>query len=105
MRSGEGVRLKDVLAKAGCARTRSRLVVNGADGPVLDKTPDFVKSIPAWKGARREHDHRPSDERRSRCRTTTAFRSRLIVPGWTATYWMKHLVTIEAGPSRSTVSG
>jgi DMSO/TMAO reductase YedYZ molybdopterin-dependent catalytic subunit len=24
------------------------------------------------------------------------FPARLIVPGWTATYWMKHLVNIDA---------
>ena len=35
-----GVRLKHVLPRPDC----------GADGPVLDKTPDFVKSIPLWKG-------------------------------------------------------
>ena len=22
---------------------------DGADGPVVDKTPDFIKSIPVWK--------------------------------------------------------
>ena len=68
---------------------------DGADGPVSDKTPDFVKSLPIWKAL---------DEN-----TIVAFRmngqalphfngfpARLVVPGWTATYWMKHLVTIEA---------
>jgi sulfite dehydrogenase len=23
--------------------------LNGADGPIVDKTPDFIKSIPIWK--------------------------------------------------------
>jgi DMSO/TMAO reductase YedYZ molybdopterin-dependent catalytic subunit len=44
-----GVRLRDVLAKAGLRKEAVELVLNGADGPVLDKTPDFVKSIPLWK--------------------------------------------------------
>jgi len=90
-----GVKLKDVLAKAGLRKETVEVVLNGADGPVTDKTPDFVKSIPIWKAL---------DEN-----TIVAFRmngqplphfngfpARLVVPGWTATYWMKHLVSIEA---------
>ena len=42
----KGVRLKDVLAKAGMKKEAVELVLNGADGPVVEKTPDFVKSIP-----------------------------------------------------------
>src|SRR5215472_15028661 len=57
-----GVRLKDVLAKAGLRKEAVEIVVNGADGPVNDKTPDFVKSIPIWKAL---DDHRPPDERRA----------------------------------------
>lgn len=90
-----GVRLKDVLAKAGLRKEAIEIVINGADGPVLDKTPDFVKSIPVWKAL---------DEN-----TLIAFRmngeplphfngfpARLVVPGWTATYWMKHLISVTA---------
>jgi DMSO/TMAO reductase YedYZ molybdopterin-dependent catalytic subunit len=90
-----GVRLKDVLAKAELRKETVEVVLNGADGPVIDKTPDFIKSIPIWKAL---------DEN-----TIVAFRmngqplphfngfpARLVVPGWTATYWMKHLVSIEA---------
>jgi len=91
----KGVRLKDVLAKVRLKKEAIELVLNGADGPVLEKTPDFVKSIPVWKGL---------DEN-----TLIAYAMngeplpllngapvRLVVPGWTATYWMKHLVTIDA---------
>ena len=45
----KGVRLKDVLARAGIKKEAVEVVFDGADGAVLDKTPDFVKSIPAWK--------------------------------------------------------
>src|SRR5205807_7182327 len=45
----KGARLKDVLAKAGLRKDAVEIVLDGADGPVVDKTPDFVKSIPAWK--------------------------------------------------------
>jgi DMSO/TMAO reductase YedYZ molybdopterin-dependent catalytic subunit len=90
-----GVRLKDVLRRADLRPETVEIVVNGADGPVLDGTPDFVKSIPidkalddntliayAMNGAPLPHYN--------------GFPIRLIVPGWTATYWMKHLDTIEA---------
>src|SRR5215472_13563491 len=46
-----GVRLKDVLVKAGLRKEAIEIVVNGADGPVRNRTPDFVKSIPLWKAA------------------------------------------------------
>ena len=47
--AGEGARLKDVLDKVGLKKEAIEIVFDGADGPVVDKTPDFVKSIPVWK--------------------------------------------------------
>src|SRR5579863_5029174 len=44
-----GPRLKDILAKAGVKPGIVEVVFNGADGPVLTGTPDFVKSLPATK--------------------------------------------------------
>ena len=44
-----GVRLKDLLARAGLRKEAVEIVLDGADGPVVEKTPDFVKSIPVWK--------------------------------------------------------
>jgi DMSO/TMAO reductase YedYZ molybdopterin-dependent catalytic subunit len=90
-----GVRLKDVLAKAGLRKEAVELVLNGADGPVLDKTPDFVKSIPLWKGL--EEDTIIAHQMNGQpLPHYNGFPARLIVPGWTATYWMKHLVSIDA---------
>ena len=45
----KGVRLKDVLAKAGIGKDAVEVAFNGADSGALEATPDFVKSIPAWK--------------------------------------------------------
>src|SRR6202011_5572065 len=45
----KGARLKDVLDKVGVKNETIEIVFDGADGPVIDKTPDFIKSIPAWK--------------------------------------------------------
>jgi DMSO/TMAO reductase YedYZ molybdopterin-dependent catalytic subunit len=91
----KGARLKDVLDKVGLKKEAIEIEFNGADAGVSDKTPDFIKSIPAWKaiedttivayemnGQPLPHFH--------------GFPARLIVPGWTGTYWMKHLASINA---------
>ena len=90
-----GARLKDVLTKAGLRKEAIEIVVNGADGPVLDKTPDFVKSIPVWK-ALDENTIIAHQMNGQPLPHFNGFPARLILPGWTATYWMKHLVTVEA---------
>ncbi|HXO64838.1 MAG TPA: molybdopterin-dependent oxidoreductase [Steroidobacteraceae bacterium] len=89
-----GVRLRDVLAKAGVGADAVEVAFNGADAPVLPATPDFLKSIPI---------ERALDEN-----TLIAFEmngaplphwngapARLVVPGWTGTYWVKHLTEIR----------
>ena len=90
----KGVRLKDVLAKVGVKKEAIEVVADGADGPVLDKTPDFVKSIPIWKAV----DENTLIATRMNGQSLphfNGFPARLIVPGWTGTYWMKHLVSLE----------
>jgi DMSO/TMAO reductase YedYZ molybdopterin-dependent catalytic subunit len=91
----KGARLRDVLAKAGLRKEAVEIVLNGADGPVIDKTPDFIKSIPVWKALDENTliAHSMNGEPLPHFNGAPA---RLVVPGWTATYWMKHLVTIEA---------
>src|SRR5437879_4454830 len=91
----KGVRLKDVLDKIGLKKEAIEIVFDGADGAPIDKTPDFIKSIPVWRavdestiiayemnGAPLPHLHGAP--------------ARLIVPGWTGTYWMKHVTSINA---------
>ena len=93
-----GVRLRDVLHKAGVAADALEVVFNGADTPLLPGTPDFVKSLPI---------DRALDES-----TLIAFEmngaplphwngapARLVVPGWTGTYWVKHLTDIRIQPA------
>jgi DMSO/TMAO reductase YedYZ molybdopterin-dependent catalytic subunit len=90
-----GARLKDVLARAGLRKEAVEIVADGADGPIVDKTPDFVKSLPVWKAL---------DENTIIAHTMNGaplphfngYPARLVVPGWTATYWMKHLVSLGA---------
>jgi DMSO/TMAO reductase YedYZ molybdopterin-dependent catalytic subunit len=89
-----GVRLKDVLAKAGIKSDAVEVVLDGADGPAIDKTPDFVKSVPI--------DVAMSDDTLIAFEMNgeplphwNGFPARLIVPGWTGTYWVKHLTSIK----------
>jgi hypothetical protein len=89
------VRLKDVLSRANLRRETIEIVVNGADQPVLDGTPDFVKSIPLDK-ALDDNTLIAYSMNGAPLPHYNGYPLRLIVPGWTATYWMKHLDTIEA---------
>jgi len=91
----KGARLKDLLSRADVRHETVEIVVNGADGPVLDGTPDFVKSIPLDK-AFDDNTLIAYEMNGAPLPHYNGFPARLIVPGWTATYWMKHLVSIEA---------
>ena len=91
----KGARLKDVLRRANLRPETVEIVLNGADGPVLDGTPDFIKSIPVEK-ALDENTIIAYEMNGASLPHYNGFPVRIIVPGWTATYWMKHLDTIEA---------
>jgi sulfite dehydrogenase len=90
----KGARLKDILDKVGVKKEAIEIGLNGADGPAIDKTPDFIKSIPVWKAmdadtiVAYEMNGAPLPH-------FNGFPARLIVPGWTGTYWMKHLTNIN----------
>ena len=91
----KGARLKDILAKAGVKDSAKEILLDGADGAVVDKTPDFVKSIPVSKAM--ENDVLVAYEMNGKpLPHWNGFPARIIVPGWTATYWMKHITSIQA---------
>jgi len=91
----KGVRLKDLLEKAGLKKDAVEIVFDGADGPALEKTPDFIKSLPVWK-AMEETTLVAYEMNGESIPHYNGFPARLIVPGWTATYWLKHLTSIKA---------
>ncbi len=91
----KGARLKDVLDKVGLKKEAIEIAFNGADGPVIDKTPDFIKSIPASK-ATDENTIIAYEMNGAPLPHFNGFPARLIVPGWTGTYWMKHLISVTA---------
>ncbi len=89
-----GVRLKDVLAKAGGAKGATRVRFAGLDVPLTDGAPQFIKSLPmdialrddvlvAWA---------MNDEPLP---ILHGFPLRIVVPGWFSTYWVKMLSTSE----------
>jgi DMSO/TMAO reductase YedYZ molybdopterin-dependent catalytic subunit len=91
----KGARLKDILAKVGLKKGVIEIVFDGADEPVLDKTPDFVKSIPLAKAI--EDTTLIAYEMNGEALPHfNGFPARLVVPGWTGTYWVKHLTSVQA---------
>ena len=90
-----GVRLRDLLNKAGLKKEPVEIAFDGADRGAVDKTPDFVKSIPAWK-AMDENTLVAFEMNGEKLPHWNGFPARLVVPGWTATYWTKHLTSISA---------
>lgn len=90
-----GARLRDVLTRAGIRKEAVEIVCDGADAAVLAKTPDFVKSIPVWK-ALDENVLLAYEMNGEALPHWNGYPVRLAVPGWTATYWMKHITSVEA---------
>jgi DMSO/TMAO reductase YedYZ molybdopterin-dependent catalytic subunit len=89
-----GARLKDVLEKAGVKSGALEVVLDGADRGANEKTPDFVKSIPIDVAMRDEvlvayeMNGKPLPH-------WNGYPARLVVPGWTGTYWVKQLASVR----------
>jgi hypothetical protein len=66
----------------------------GADGPAYDKTPDFIKSLPVWKAVD-DNTLIAFEMNGAPLPHWNGFPARLVVAGWTGTYWMKHLTGIS----------
>ena len=89
-----GVRLKDVLDRAGVKAVAVQVRFNGMDEPVVSDGPDFMKSL--------DIDHARDGEvmiaygmNGEQLPLLNGFPLRLVVPGWYATYWVKMLNDIE----------
>ncbi|WP_245287030.1 molybdopterin-dependent oxidoreductase [Bradyrhizobium sp. Tv2a-2] len=89
-----GVRLKDVLDRAGVKAGAVQVRLNGLDDPVVPDGPDFKKSL--------DIEHARDGEvmiayamNREQLPLLNGFPLRLIVPGWYSTYWVKMLSDIE----------
>jgi DMSO/TMAO reductase YedYZ molybdopterin-dependent catalytic subunit len=89
-----GVRLKDVLDRAGVKAGAVQVRLNGTDEPVVSEGPDFKKSL--------DIDHARDGEvmiayamNGEQLPLLNGFPLRLVVPGWYATYWVKAISDIE----------
>ncbi|VTZ50309.1 Oxidase [Methylocella tundrae] len=89
-----GVRLRDVLDRAGVGAGAVQVRFRGLEEGVLPATPDFMKSL--------DIDHARDGEvmiaylmNGEQLPILNGFPLRLIVPGWYSTYWVKMLSSIE----------
>jgi DMSO/TMAO reductase YedYZ molybdopterin-dependent catalytic subunit len=89
-----GVRLRDLLDRAGVKAGAVAVRFNGLDKPVVDGAPNFMKSL--------DIDHARDGEvmvafamNGEQLPLLNGFPLRLIVPGWYSTYWVKMLSDIE----------
>src|SRR5712672_4806330 len=90
----KGVRLKDVLDRAGVKAGAVQVRFSGLDTGLLPQTPNFMKSL--------DIDHARDGEvmiayamNGEPLPLLNGFPLRLVVPGWYATYWVKMLDNIE----------
>ena len=89
-----GVRLKDVLDRAGVKAGATAVRFAGLDDPVVPEAPKFMKSLAL--------DHASDGEvmiayamNGEQLPLLNGFPLRLVVPGWYSTYWVKMLARIE----------
>jgi DMSO/TMAO reductase YedYZ molybdopterin-dependent catalytic subunit len=95
----KGARLKDVLDLVGVRDDALEVVFAGADKDGSNKTPDFCKSLPLWK-AREENTLIAYEMNGRPLPHLHGSPARLVVSGWTATYWVKQLaaITVATAP-------
>jgi sulfite dehydrogenase (cytochrome) subunit A len=88
-----GVPLKAILDKAGVQTGSRQATFDGLDEPVLPETPDFIKAL--------DIDHARDGEvmiayamNGEDLPWLNGYPVRLVVPGYYATYWVKHLTEV-----------
>jgi DMSO/TMAO reductase YedYZ molybdopterin-dependent catalytic subunit len=85
-----GVRLRDLLDRAGVKAGAVQARFNGLDEPVVPDGPDFMKSL-AIDHARDGEVMVAFGMNGEQLPMLNGFPLRLIVPGWYSTYWVKML--------------
>ncbi len=94
-----GVRLRDLLDRAGVKRGAVQVAFSGLDRAAMPGTPNFVKAL--------DVDHARDREvmvarqmNGAELPMLNGFPLRLVVPGWYATYWVKALNHIQVLPEK-----
>ena len=90
-----GVKLKDVLAKAGIGAGAVQVTFNGMDQGGKSSIPDFVKSLNVDIAISNNDIILAYAMNGTDMPMLNGFPVRLIVPGYTGTYWVKHLTEIS----------
>lgn len=89
-----GVRLRDVLDRAGVKSGATAVRFAGLDDPVVDSAPKFMKSL-ALDHARDGEVMIAYAMNGEQLPLLNGFPLRLVVPGWYSTYWVKMLNRVE----------
>jgi len=89
-----GVRLKDVLDRAGVKADAVEVRLSGLDAPSVADAPRFIKSL-AVDHARDGEVMVASAMNGKPLPLLNGFPLRVVVPGWYGTYWVKMLSDIE----------
>lgn len=89
-----GARLRDILAMAGVKPGAVDVAFNGLDRPQAPGIADFVKSLSAARITADPNILVAYQMNGQPLPMLNGFPARLIVPGWYATYWVKHLTDI-----------
>ena len=88
-----GVRLADVLQRAGARTSGQFVLLDGADRPV-GTVPDFARTLPVAKAIHRD-TLLAFEMNGSPLPVAHGFPLRAIVPGWEGAYWVKWLTSID----------
>jgi len=94
-----GVKLKDLLNKAGMKADAVEVSFQGLDRPPIADTPAFAKALEAGRAMDGEvmvaYQMNGAD-----LPMLNGYPLRLVVPGWYATYWVKSLQNINVLPEK-----
>ena len=88
-----GIRLADVLRRAGARASATEILFNGADVPI-GTMPDFQRSIPLTK-ALESHTLLAFEMNGQPLPLEHGFPLRVVVPGWAGDSWIKWVTSIS----------
>ena len=89
-----GARLRDLLTAVGVRSGAVDVAFNGLDAPAAPSVPDFQKSLRVSRVMDDPAVLVAYQMNGSELPMLNGYPARLVVPGWYATYWVKHLIEI-----------
>lgn len=89
-----GVRLRDVLNKAGVRKEAVEVLFNGLDKPAFPSVPDFMKSLDVSRILDDPNILIAFQMNGESLPMLNGFPARIVVPGWFADHWVKNMSEI-----------